>query len=79
MVGVGLRPTLTIVQESTIWDKKLLMSCANSERFRVDFSLKLCIASVYSTGFLPQLRRAAPQLRHRAIYDKCILRLRKIP
>ena len=36
-------------------------------------------SSVYSTGFLPQLRRGAPQLRHRATYDKCILRLRKIP
>ena len=40
-----VRPILTIVQESIIWGKFLLMSCANSERFGVDFSPKLCLPS----------------------------------
>ena len=41
----ALRQTLTNVQESTIRGKFMLMSCANSKRFGVDFSSKLCAAS----------------------------------
>ena len=40
-----VKPNLTTVQESTIWGKFLLISCANSKRFAVGFSPKLYLPS----------------------------------
>ena len=72
---VGVSNRIAAIINSLKWVQQFELP---NKQFAICWASRVT-SSVYSTGFLPQLRRGAPQLRHRAIYDKCILRLRKIP